>query len=215
MVRITFDDGNASDVEVALSDLWSAASMRSSSCFPGCWESATGRPRRCPRVAGHRHGDRVARAGRIGTGGGSTERRRGEKLDDAHRVLGKLTGHPVSHVAIPFGSYDRHVLRRLRAAGVTRAYTSDGGRARPDQPAARLGRRLDRPGTRPQPRPWLGARGGAARSQAPMRMILFGGASSCMTRSHAKQLSWQTKALPASARVGSFNRNFDHDGRSN
>ena len=38
----------------------------------------------------------------------------------------------MSRVAIPFGSYDRHVLRWLRAVGVTRAYTSDGGRARPD-----------------------------------------------------------------------------------
>jgi hypothetical protein len=65
-------------------------------------------------------------------------------LDDAHRVLGELTGHPVSHVAIPFGSYDRHVLRRLRAAGVTRAYTSDGGRARPDaSPQARTSLRHD------------------------------------------------------------------------
>ena len=44
----------------------------------------------------------------------------------------ELTGRPVTRVAIPFGSYDRHVLRRLRRAGVTRAYTSDGGRARPD-----------------------------------------------------------------------------------
>jgi peptidoglycan/xylan/chitin deacetylase (PgdA/CDA1 family) len=55
-----------------------------------------------------------------------------EELDDAHRVLGELTGRPLSRVAIPFGSYDRRVLRRLRAAGVTRAYTSDGGRVRPD-----------------------------------------------------------------------------------
>jgi hypothetical protein len=46
-------------------------------------------------------------------------------------VLAAITGKPVSRVAIPFGSYDRHVLRRLRQARVTRAYTSDGGRAKP------------------------------------------------------------------------------------
>jgi peptidoglycan/xylan/chitin deacetylase (PgdA/CDA1 family) len=55
-----------------------------------------------------------------------------EEIIDAHRVLGELTGQRVSRVAIPFGSYDRHVLRRLRRARVTCAYTSDGGRARPD-----------------------------------------------------------------------------------
>ena len=54
-----------------------------------------------------------------------------QELADAHRVLSELTGHTVSRVAIPFGSYDRHVLRRLRLVKVSRACTSDGGRARP------------------------------------------------------------------------------------
>ncbi len=55
-------------------------------------------------------------------------------------------GEPVSRVAIPFGSYDRHVLRRLRQAKVSRAYTSDGGRAKPDawlQPRNSLRHDLD------------------------------------------------------------------------
>ena len=55
-----------------------------------------------------------------------------QELGDAHRVLSELTGYEVSRVAIPYGSYDRHVLRRLRTAKVTCAYTSDGGRARRD-----------------------------------------------------------------------------------
>jgi peptidoglycan/xylan/chitin deacetylase (PgdA/CDA1 family) len=54
------------------------------------------------------------------------------ELTGAHRVLTNLIGHEVTRVAIPFGSYDRHVLRRLRAAKVSCAYTSDGGRARRD-----------------------------------------------------------------------------------
>ena len=37
---------------------------------------------------------------------------------------------------MPFGSYDRHVLRALRRTGVTRVYTSDGGWARPGDLAA-------------------------------------------------------------------------------
>ena len=54
---------------------------------------------------------------------------------------------PVSRVAIPFGSYDRHVLRHLRNAGITRAFTSDGGRARPHswlQPRTSLRADIDR-----------------------------------------------------------------------
>ena len=55
-----------------------------------------------------------------------------EELAQAPQVLAEFSGQPVTEVSIPFGSYDRHVLRRLREAGVTRAYTSDGGRAEPD-----------------------------------------------------------------------------------
>jgi peptidoglycan/xylan/chitin deacetylase (PgdA/CDA1 family) len=55
-----------------------------------------------------------------------------EELVDASRILGELTGRPVTSVALPYGSYDRHVLRRLRGIGMTRVYTCDGGPARPD-----------------------------------------------------------------------------------
>jgi peptidoglycan/xylan/chitin deacetylase (PgdA/CDA1 family) len=130
-VRISFDDGNASDVEIALPRLIERG--LTAEFFP------------LAGMLGER--GRVDRAGvrelldtgmNIGSHGwahrdwrqiDSAQAR--EELDDAPRVLAELTGRPVSHVAIPFGSYDRHVLRRLRAAGVTRAYTSDGGRTRP------------------------------------------------------------------------------------
>ncbi len=131
-VRISFDDGNVSDVEVGLPRLVERG-LTAEFFLPA-------------GMLGHR--GRVDHAGvralldagmAIGSHGWSHRDWRRidnaqvrEELDDAHRVLGELTGRPVSHVAIPFGSYDRHVLRRLRAAGVTRAYTSDGGRARPD-----------------------------------------------------------------------------------
>jgi hypothetical protein len=49
----------------------------------------------------------------------------------ARRHLERLTGSEVSEVAVPFGSYDRHVVRSLRRAGASRVYTSDGGWARP------------------------------------------------------------------------------------
>jgi peptidoglycan/xylan/chitin deacetylase (PgdA/CDA1 family) len=131
-VRIMFDDGNASDVEVALPRLLERSLTAEFFLLAG--------------MLGDR--GRVDHAGvralldagmAIGSHGWAHRDWRRidaaqarEELDDAHRVLGELTGRPVSRVAIPFGSYDRHVLRRLRAVGVTRAYTSDGGRARPD-----------------------------------------------------------------------------------
>lgn len=131
-VRITFDDGNASDVQIALPRLVERGLTAEFFLLAG--------------VLGER--GRVDRAGvralldagmAIGSHGWShrdwrriDDSQAREEFEDAHRVLGGLTGGPVSRVAIPFGSYDRHVLRRLRAAGVTRVYTSDGGRVRPE-----------------------------------------------------------------------------------
>jgi peptidoglycan/xylan/chitin deacetylase (PgdA/CDA1 family) len=130
-VRITFDDGNASDVEIAL-PLLLERGLRAE-FFP-----LAGRLGELGRL--DRDGVReLRRAGMsIGSHGwahrdwrwlvaGQVE----EEISEAHRVLHELAGDPVTTVAIPFGSYDRHVLRRLHRAQVTRVYTSDGGRARP------------------------------------------------------------------------------------
>jgi peptidoglycan/xylan/chitin deacetylase (PgdA/CDA1 family) len=54
-----------------------------------------------------------------------------EEFVEAQHVIGELIGKPVTTAAIPFGSYDRHVLRRLRPAKLRRVYTSDGGPSRP------------------------------------------------------------------------------------
>ena len=63
--------------------------------------------------------------------------RRAHRAVDVGRVaagdlLEDLAVRPVTVASIPFGSYDRHVLRRLREAGFTRVYSSDGGSARTD-----------------------------------------------------------------------------------
>jgi peptidoglycan/xylan/chitin deacetylase (PgdA/CDA1 family) len=131
-VWISFDDGNSSDVEIALPRLVERGLTAEFFLLAG--------------LLGER--ERVDRAGvgalldagmAIGSHGWSHRDWRRidsaqarEELNDAHRVLGEVIGRPVSRVAIPFGSYDRHVLRLLREAGVTRAYSSDGGRVRPD-----------------------------------------------------------------------------------
>ena len=129
-VRITFDDGNASDVEIALPRLVERGLRAEFFVLAGL----LGTPDRLDR-------DGVRELLTAGMSIGShgwvhrdwrriDDAQADEELGEAHRVLSGITGHEVTRVAIPFGSYDRHVLRRLRAANVTRAYTSDGGRAR-------------------------------------------------------------------------------------
>lgn len=131
-VRITFDDGNASDLDIALPRLLERGLTAEFFVLAGLIGES-----------GRLDADGVrelARAGmRIGSHGWAHRDWRRidatqgtQEISDAHRVLADLTGQRVSRVAIPFGSYDRHVLGTLRRAGVTRAYTSDGGRARSD-----------------------------------------------------------------------------------
>ena len=144
--RITFDDGNASDVEIALPRLVERGLVAEFFLLAG----ELGDPGRVDRA-----GVRALLDAGMAIGSHGWSHRNWRRIDDAAardeyyravQVLGELTGQPVSRVAIPFGSYDRHVLRRLRAAGVTRAYTSDGGRARPDawlQPRTSLRHNID------------------------------------------------------------------------
>jgi len=175
-VRITFDDGNASDVELALPRLRERGLTAEFFLLAGL----LGEPGRVD-AAGVRE---LADAGMaIGSHGWAHRDWRhiddttaGQELHDAPRVLGEVAGRPVSTVAVPFGSYDRHVLHRLREARVDRVYTSDGGRARPgawiqarnsvhdDLDAAWVHRLLDE-----APSPRARARGLAARTYKRMR----------------------------------------------
>jgi peptidoglycan/xylan/chitin deacetylase (PgdA/CDA1 family) len=129
-VRLTFDDGNASDVEVGLPRLLERGLSAEFFVLAGLL-GESGRL----DAAGVRQ---LHEAGmRVGSHGWSHRDWRrmdsslhAQEFRDSRRVLGELTGRAVSRVAIPFGSYDRHVLRHLRRTGITRAFTSDGGRAR-------------------------------------------------------------------------------------
>jgi peptidoglycan/xylan/chitin deacetylase (PgdA/CDA1 family) len=145
-VVITFDDGNASDVDIALPRLLER-SLTAEFFLPAGLLCQPGRLDH----EGVRH---LLRAGMsIGSHGwahvnwrGLDAKRAKQEMVEAHQVLDELTGQRVSRVAVPFGAYDRHVLRRLRQADVTRVYTSDGGRARPGswlQPRNSLRRDLD------------------------------------------------------------------------
>ena len=131
-VVITFDDGNASDVEIALPRLLERSLTAEFFVLAGL----LGEPDRLD-AGGVR--ELAGKGMRVGSHGWAhrdwrrvDDHQMVEEIIDSHRVLGDLTGEPVTRVAIPFGSYDRHVLGALRRGNVTRAYTSDGGRARPD-----------------------------------------------------------------------------------
>ncbi|MCP2338082.1 polysaccharide deacetylase family protein [Actinomadura rupiterrae] len=145
-VRLTFDDGNASDLEIALPRLLARGLTAEFYVLAG----RLGEPGRLT-ADGVRE---LAKSGMsIGSHGWAhrdwrrlTSAQVGEELVHAHRVLEDITGEPVTRVAVPFGSYDRHVLRRLQRAAVDRVYTSDGGPSRPDawlQPRTSLRHDLD------------------------------------------------------------------------
>lgn len=128
-VQITFDDGNASDLEIALPRLLERGLRAEFFVLAGL----LGEPGRLD-AAGVRDLQRAGMS--IGSHGWAhrdwrhiNDAEATEEFSVAHQVLGELTGEVVSRVAIPFGSYDRHVLRRLRAADVTCAFNSDGGPA--------------------------------------------------------------------------------------
>jgi peptidoglycan/xylan/chitin deacetylase (PgdA/CDA1 family) len=130
-VRLTFDDANASDVEIGLPHLLKRGLTAQFFLCAGL----LGRPGRLTRDGVR---ELVGSGMPLGTHGWThrdwrrlTQPEVIEELVRAPQVLSEFTGQPVTEASIPFGSYDRHVLRRLREAGVTRAYTSDGGRAAP------------------------------------------------------------------------------------
>jgi peptidoglycan/xylan/chitin deacetylase (PgdA/CDA1 family) len=126
-VSLAFDDGNASDVREALPALGERGIT--ARFFP-----LTGRI----GTAGYLTAEDIVSlrdAGmRIGSHG--LHHRDWRALDDAElqeeltlsrETLVDITGTEITEAACPFGSYDRRVLRALRAAGYRRVFTSDGG----------------------------------------------------------------------------------------
>ena len=132
-VRLSFDDGNASDVEIALPAL--AERGLTASFFPVA--ERIGRP-------GSVDSDGLRRlrgAGMtVGSHGmrhlpwrGMSDEQLGEELVDARRVIAEACGADpadVAEAACPLGRYDRRVLGRLRRLGYRRVFTSDRARAR-------------------------------------------------------------------------------------
>ena len=126
-VRITFDDGNASDVTHALPALRERGLKATFFVVAG----RLGAPLFLDAAAVKE----LADAGMtIGSHGMRHRAWRGlddgalrEELVDAKAILEDVVGRPVTQAACPFGSYDRRVLRRLRGSGYHHVYTSDRG----------------------------------------------------------------------------------------
>jgi peptidoglycan/xylan/chitin deacetylase (PgdA/CDA1 family) len=129
-ISVSFDDGYASDVEVALPAL--AERGLSARFFPLAGE--LGQPGRVD-ADGLRE---LVRAGM--TVGSHGMRHRSwrrmppgdarEELVEARRLLSRITSAPVDTAACPFGEYDRSALAALRGEGYSAVFTSDRRRAR-------------------------------------------------------------------------------------
>jgi peptidoglycan/xylan/chitin deacetylase (PgdA/CDA1 family) len=131
-VVITFDDGNESDVLIALPEL----AKRDLKAIFFVVAGRIGLPHYLDRIALR---DLVSAGMEIGTHGmhHSDWRKLDEatfhiEIDAARRRIEDVCGKAVTKAGIPFGSYDRRVLKQLRAARLECVYTSDQGLAQSD-----------------------------------------------------------------------------------
>lgn len=124
-VRLSFDDGNASDVAVALPALRERGLTATFFPIAGRLGEPGSLSPQDLRV--------LAREGMvIGSHGmrhrpwrGLPERARREEWIEAREVLAAAIGRPVDMAACPLGEYDRDVVLGLRRLGYRRVFTSD------------------------------------------------------------------------------------------
>jgi peptidoglycan/xylan/chitin deacetylase (PgdA/CDA1 family) len=124
-VRLTFDDGNRSDVERALPALQERGLDATFFVLAGRLDepgSLSAEDVRSLRDAGMRvgtHGMHHVPWRRLDAATAARE------LHEARGVLAEALGEPVTEAACPFGEYDRRALSLLREAGYDAVYTSD------------------------------------------------------------------------------------------
>lgn len=131
-VQLSFDDGNASDIEVGLPALLERGLVATFFVLAGRLDQPGSLSREDVRA--------LAAAGmRIGTHGmahvpwrGVDARQWRIELEDARTELTTTLGRPVDEAALPLGRYDRALLAELRRLGYTAVHTSDRTWARAD-----------------------------------------------------------------------------------
>ena len=127
-VLITFDDANSSDLGIAAQELEKRGQTATFFILTGKLGSR-----------GYLSSDEVqelfARGHKIGSHGchhvdwrSISRTTLQEEIRGSRAALEDLLQATVSEYAIPFGSYDRRVLKELKAQSPSRMYTSDGGR---------------------------------------------------------------------------------------
>jgi peptidoglycan/xylan/chitin deacetylase (PgdA/CDA1 family) len=124
-VEITFDDGNASDVEIGLAALRDRGLGATFFVVAG----RLGQPGYLDTGAVR---ELVKDGMTIGTHGMDHRPWRGLSTSDRHReliearaVLAEVAGSPVDQAAVPMGAYDRRLLAELRRLGYAAVHTSD------------------------------------------------------------------------------------------
>ncbi len=130
-VRLSFDDGNASDLELGLPGLLDRG--LSAAFFP-----IAGRMGAAGSLSATDVRTLAKNGMTIGTHGmrhrpwrGLTAGERAAELVEARRELAEAAGAPVTEAALPLGRYDRTVLGELRRLGYARVYSSDRRKTRP------------------------------------------------------------------------------------
>jgi peptidoglycan/xylan/chitin deacetylase (PgdA/CDA1 family) len=130
-VDLSFDDGNSSDLRIALPALVSRGLVARFFVLAGRLGASGSLTAAEVRVL-HDAGMVVGSHGmRHRPWGGLDDEARRVELVEARERIGEASGAPVTEAACPLGRYDRRLLADLRRLGYARVYTSDRRRARP------------------------------------------------------------------------------------
>lgn len=131
-IRISFDDGNRSDLEIGLPLLLERDLQADFFILTG----RIGKPGSLDvddiltlQAAGMQigsHGINHLKWSSLTPEGLHSE------VEESRQMLEAVCAKPMHSAAIPFGAYNAGVLRALRAAGYTSVYSSDGGTMKPD-----------------------------------------------------------------------------------
>ncbi|WP_310527827.1 polysaccharide deacetylase family protein [Nocardioides sp.] len=131
-VRLSFDDGNASDAEIALPALQERGLTATFFVLAGRLDHPGSLTRDDVRRL-HTSGMKIGSHGMWhrpwrGIDAATAE----QELVAARAMLSDITRAPVQDAALPLGRYDRRLLARLRALDYSSVHTSDRRRARTD-----------------------------------------------------------------------------------
>ncbi|MDK3016776.1 polysaccharide deacetylase family protein [Pseudodonghicola flavimaris] len=129
---ITFDDGNASDIGIALPELEARGLTAVFFLLAGRLDQP-GSLRREEVTALAAAGQRIGLHGRDHRDWRQLDATgRQQEFRDARAELADLSGQAIDWAAAPFGLYDRRVAGRIATEGFGALFTSDWGQARQD-----------------------------------------------------------------------------------